>query len=338
MIKLPAIYYDGQTSQPTAVELCFDDSGRVRVAGPQLEHSYDIASVKSKPRVGSLPAQFIFPDGAVCEVSDHAGLEDALQLLPKRSFQDIVHKIENNLMAIVVSLVLALGVLFVIIQYGIPFGAKVVAYRIPQEMENSLGQNALEFFDNTLCKPSTLAAAKQRHLEKLFSGALLKMDASPIQLQFRDCGKKIGANAFAIPSGIIIFTDKMVQEAKDDRELLGVLAHEVGHVRNRHIMRQILENSVTGLLLVLLTGDVSSASSFAAAVPTLLVQAKFSRDFETEADNYAKQFLKSQGISPAYLANLLERLSKQQENKASGIIGFLSSHPLTKDRIKNLTH
>jgi len=285
--------------------------------------------------VGKLPAQFIFSDHTICEVSEHAELNAALQLLPTRSFQDVIHKIENNMTAILISLLLAVAIIFVILQYGVPYGAKLVAFKIPIDLENRMGKDALAFFDKTICKPSGLALDRKLQVEKVFAETLSHIDTVPIQLHFRDCGK-MGANAFALPSGIILFTDEMITLAEDDRELIGVLVHEVGHVQHRHILRQILQNSVTGLLLVLITGDIGTASSFAAALPTLLVQAKFSRDFETESDNYATRYMKSRHISPSHLANILDRLSKQNGDKESHIIGFLSSHPLTEERIKNL--
>lgn len=335
MITLPAIYYDGQTSDSRSVELKFADTGKVYVEGSAISSSYELAAITVKPRVGKLPAQFIFPDGAVCEVNDHHDLDAAIRLLPRRSVQDIVYKIENNLLAISLSLLLAVTVVFVVVQYGIPFGAKQVAFKIPIEIENRMGQDALAFFDKTLCMPSKLDPRKRQHTEKVLLNALSTMDIKLAQLQLRDC-EKIGANAFALPSGIIIITDEMVVMAKEDNELIGVLAHEVGHVRQRHIMRQLLQNSVTGLLLVMLTGDVGTASSLAAALPTLLVQAKFSRDFETEADEYAARYLQSVHISPKHLANLLERLARKNTKGRSTMVGFLSSHPLTDKRIKRL--
>lgn len=335
MITLPAIRYDGQTSTPLAVELRFDGNGKVHVSGPSLDDAYDIISIKTKPRVGKLAVQFIFPDGSVCEVNQQADLEAAMQLLPKRSLQDFVHKIENNLLAILLSLLAAVTVLYVVIQYGIPLGAKQIAFKTPIELENRMGEDALAFFDKTICKPSKLAEKTKLHAETVLLNALSKTETEQIRLQFRDCGK-IGANAFALPSGIIIFTDEMVNMAKEDRELIGVLAHEAGHVRHRHIMRQLLQNSVTGLLLILLTGDIGSASSLAAALPAMLVQAKFSRDFETESDEYAARFMQSLNISPGHLANLLERLTKQDRENKSNIAGFLSSHPLTEKRIERL--
>lgn len=335
MIKLTARRYDGQTSAQQLVEVIFDDTGKVRVSGESIDAYYEIAEVNSLPRIGRLPPRLVFPDGVVCELDDHPQLEAALRRLPRRSWQNVIHRIENNLWAILLTLVLAVFIMLAVIQYGIPLGAKSVAYQIPLEMEQHMGEEALAVFDKTLCKPSKLDEATRRRLETRFMSAVAQMHAPRIQLEFRDCGN-MGANAFALPSGIIVFTDAMVKLAKNDRELIGVLAHEVGHVENRHIMRQVLQNSVTGLLLVLLTGDIGSASSLAAAVPTLLVQAKFSRAFETEADDYAARFLQSQGIPPRQLANLLQRLAEQSGEQESSVSGFLSSHPLTEDRIRKL--
>lgn len=335
MIRLPARRYDGQTSAQQEVELSFDGAGKVYISGESIYDSYDIDTIKKNPGVGKLRTQFIFPDGVLCEVDDHPELDAAVRLLPKRSFQDIVHKIENKLWAILIALILAISILLATIQYGIPTGAKYVAFKIPLEMEKNMGQEALAFFDKAICKPSKLELNKKAQIEVKFLNAIAKMETSQIQFHFRDCGK-MGANAFALPSGIIIFTDDMVNLAKDDNELIGVLAHEVGHVQNRHIMRQILQNSVTGLLLVLITGDISSASSFAAALPTMLVQAKFSRTFETESDDYAARFLQTQDISPSHLANLLQRLAEQDGGEESSIAGFLSSHPLTVERVRKL--
>lgn len=335
MIRLPAFRYDGQSSAQQEVELVFGVAGKVLISGDAMQKSFQLTEIKTKPRVGRLRMQFIFPDGSMCEVEDHPELDAVLAMLPKPSWQNMIHKIENRLWAIALMLLLAVTVLFAVIQYGIPAGAKYVAFKIPLEMERQMGRDALSLFDKTICGPTQLQVSRKAQLEASFQQALQQMEPTQIQLHFRDCGK-LGANAFALPSGIIVFTDAMVNMAKNDNELIGVLAHEVGHVVNRHIMRHVLQDSVTGLLLVLLTGDIGSASSFAAAIPTMLVQAKFSRDFETESDDYAARFLQGQGISPIHLANLLQRLAAEHGDKESASTGFLSTHPLTAERVRRL--
>jgi len=335
MIVLPAFRYDGETSARQEVALYFSDAGELQVKGDNIELTYRLDEISSTPKVGKIRAQFLFPDGAMCEVSDHPDLDAALQLLPGQSFQNKVHVIENRLLAIVAVLVLAVAVLFGVIQYGIPFGARYVAHAIPIEMEKNMGQDALNIFDKFMCKPSQLPIQRQQQLAVKFIGEVSPDNGLPLQVHFRLC-EKIGPNAFALPSGIIVMTDAMVNLAKHDNELLGVFAHEVGHVEGRHIMRHILQDSVTALLLVLLTGDVGSASSMAAALPTILVQAKFSRDFETESDDYAAQFLNQRKISTRHLADILQRMSELDKSDGTEIPGFLSTHPLTQDRINRL--
>ena len=129
----------------------------------------------------------------------------------------------------------------------------------------------------------------------------------------------------------------MVDIAGNDDELVGVLAHELGHVHHRHALRAWLQNSMTALGFALLTGDVTSVTAFAATLPTALVEAKFSRAFETEADDYAMALLTQLDLSPADLAALLRRLGRGAQDD-DGALGYLSSHPATRDRIERLTN
>lgn len=334
MIKLPAHRYDGETSNRQEVELCLFDTGEVQILCDGSRLNYRVEDMSSTPKVGRIRAQFMFTDGSVCEVGDHPDLDAALAMLPKQSRQNVVHKIENRLWAILVVLALAIVTLFGTIQYGIPAAAKQVAFMIPIEMETSMGEQAISFFDEHVCEPSKLSKRRQAQLKKAFQRSIKGLIETNIQINFRHC-KSVGPNAFALPSGIIVFTDEMVKLAKHDNELVGVFAHEVGHVANRHIMRHILQDSVTGLLLILLTGDVGSASSLAATLPTVLVQAKFSRDFETESDDYAARFMRERNIPTRHLGDILDRMMKKYGGD-DAVPGFLSSHPVTSERVKRL--
>ena len=69
-----------------------------------------------------------------------------------------------------------------------------------------------------------------------------------IRLEVRSA-PQIGANAFALPSGIIVVTDELVALSEDDDELAAVIAHELGHVHHRHIMRTVIQNSAAALLV-----------------------------------------------------------------------------------------
>lgn len=116
-------------------------------------------------------------------------------------------------------------------------------------------------------KPSKLPADRQAALRSRFDA--LAQQVSPqlqrypgyaprLTLQFRS---SIGPNAFALPGGTIVVTDAMVNAAAEhkltDDALIGVLAHEIGHVLHRHTTRMVVEQGVLNVGLGLALGDVS---------------------------------------------------------------------------------
>jgi predicted Zn-dependent protease len=133
----------------------------------------------------------------------------------------------------------------------------------------------------------------------------------------------IGANAFALPSGIIVLTVSG-EAGAGGRRGPAVLAQS-GHVRHRHIMRRLLEGSAVALLVAGVTGDVAAATSLAAAAPTLVLQSKFSRDNEREADAYALGLLRRAGIGPQHFGAILARMEAQAPR--GPMLPFLSTHP-----------
>ena len=128
-------------------------------------------------------------------------------------------------------------------------------------------------------------------------------------------------------------TDELVALAKDDREIEAVLAHEFGHQRGRHILRHLLQDSIAALLVAVTVGDLSSLTSLAAAAPTLLLQAKYSREFEREADDFALAYLARHRIPPEVFAAMLERLEKSRP-EGRNVPDFLSTHPDIRVRIE----
>ena len=72
------------------------------------------------------------------------------------------------------------------------------------------------------------------------------------------------------------------------------MAHEVGHVIHRHGLRTLIQKSSLAVLLVLVTGDVSTSSSIITALPAILIEAGYSQTMEREADTYALEYLQQQ--------------------------------------------
>jgi predicted Zn-dependent protease len=85
--------------------------------------------------------------------------------------------------------------------------------------------------------------------------------------------------------------------------------------------------------MLALVGDMSSASVLVASVPTVLVQAKHSRQFEAEADDYAYAWLDRAGIARRNFGAILERL--EEKYGGEDVPSWLSSHPPTAQRMRD---
>jgi len=126
--------------------------------------------------------------------------------------------------------------------------------------------------------------------------------------------------------------DAKVEDQVGDERFLAVAAHEIGHEEHRHVLRSVLQSSAVVLIGAYFTGDVSSASTLVVAVPTFLLDSHYSRDFESEADDYAFASLAAHGISPGRFAEVMQAMQKADPHIRHEV-GYLSTHPPTMDRI-----
>jgi Peptidase family M48 len=335
MTGLRGQYFDGKSSIRHPVELEIGIDGRLRLTGLGDAREYRLSETEISERIGQTPRTLRFPDGSACQVLDNDAIDAALEALDTTSVQHDVHRLESQWSYAVLALVALVAIVWAGIQYGIPAAARHVAAIFPPRADALVGAQALELLDHGYLSPSKLPPERQQALREKFTAMTRDLDdAHEYRLEFRQ-GGELGANAFALPSGIVVVTDELVDLAQADEELEVVLAHEIGHVVHRHSLRMLLQNSATSLLMIALTGDVSSASVLVAGVPTAIVQAKHSRQFETEADDYAYAWMDRNGIAHRYFGDILERLEKKYGSADAGALSWLSSHPSTAERIRN---
>ena len=285
MTEVPATYFDGRTSQPHAVTLRWHAFDRVlEVNGDGLARRIPAREVTIESRLGRGPRFVRFADGGRCEVADHDGLDAVIATWAPDRAGSLLHKLETSWRLVAVFTVVIIAAGWATIRFGLPWAARHIAFALPANITRLLGDQTLATLDRTMFEPSQLTHERQLELQKAFATFLARVgDTTGYQIEFRRAASR-QANAFALPSGAIVITDELVQLAQDDREVVAVLAHECGHVAHRHALRAVLQNSAVFVVLALVTGDISSSSAFGSALPAYLLQSRFSREFETEAD------------------------------------------------------
>lgn len=324
-------FYDGKISTAHPARLISANGHQLVLEREQDSRTFAIDTLTISSRLGNTPRHVAFADGSRFETSDNDGIDTLLRSLQQDGPSLWLHSLESRLRYVLLGVVVTILFVWGLVAYGLPAAAKVVAERMPIAVSSGLSDQVLSQLDERLFRPSQLAETTQTRLQQRFNEVVDAVEEDyPFRLLFRQGGTTLGANAFALPSGLIVMTDELVKLAEHDDELVAILAHEVGHVVHRHGLRQVLQHTALGLVFTYLTGD---ASSLVGALPVMLMQLGYSREFEREADRYALDYLRTQGISPQHFAHIMQRLDLDHD-EGHEIGNYLSTHPATSERIQ----
>lgn len=331
--SVAALYFDGRSARAHAVtltlrgrELHLDAAGLSRIEA--------LSAVRLSEPMGQAARIITFSDGAHVEVRDHAALGVLLAASGQQDSAIVRWAFQPR--AVLAMLAGLLCALWLAWQFGLPWAARMAAPHVPDEVVTALSQQTLAWMDGGVMTASTLDAQRQRALRRALDAAARTDGQPPAHVLMFRSGGAMGANAFALPDGTLIVTDQLVALAGSDDEVLAVLLHELGHVRSRHGTRMLLQGSVSALFMAWYFGDVSTLLAMA---PTALIQAGYSRDMEREADDFAARMLRRQGLPPALLADMLDKLAAAHDkggHSPDSPRAWLSSHPDTAERVARL--
>ncbi|MCO8080212.1 M48 family metallopeptidase [Acinetobacter lwoffii] len=219
--------------------------------------------------------------------------------------KDIYHAIwefERSPILIFFSMIIVISAVIIILKWGIPYSAKQLAKLLPEQTLVEVG-NRTEQQLIAQTQPSTLPEEQQMRLKTLYEQKIAV--EKPAKIIFRQGGSSMGMNAAAIPNNTIIVTDELVKISGTDEEVLAVLAHEQGHLVQKHSMQKVISNLGAAGLFALVTGDLSDVVTASVVV---LTDAGYSQAIELDADDYAMQHLHQQQISSIHLSNFLQRV------------------------------
>ncbi|MEM6604847.1 MAG: M48 family metallopeptidase [Pseudomonadota bacterium] len=325
---IQARYFDGQRSGGSEAQLVLLSEG-IRLQLAEVSRTYARNELRVTPPVGHGDWVIELPDGGSLRVSDDDFVSHLSESLGGKSWVGVLEKKWRWAAA---ALVLTVSVVWAAVTIGIPAAAKQIAHAVPPDLEAEISEQSLSALDGVVFSPTALSREQQERLQYLFNEVrATRPEFSAYRMELRK--SRIGPNAFAVPGGVVIMTDELVQLTASDDELLAVIAHEVGHLYERHGLRTLLQNSASAVLIASITGDLTNITAFAAAVPTLLLQSRYSRDFEREADAFAFQYLHSKDISTDVLSDLLIRMEQSLGTDDEGRLGsWFSSHPRSEER------
>ena len=202
-----------------------------------------------------------------------------------------------------------------------------LSYQVSYEQENKLGElfNELILSQYSVIEDNAADSALHQITDRLIHA----LDSSRYRYRFVILKSK-QINAFTIPGGNIFVFSGLIELTQTPEELAAVLAHEIGHAEKRHIVSKLMQElSIT----VLLSGSTGGDPGLIAQILKEIVGNSFSREQESDADQFALSLLEKAKISPKNLPRFFEKLNSKDLDYDENL-EILMTHPHNNKRIE----
>lgn len=336
MEDIKAIYFDGLSSTPNNISLSIINNLltiKNKSSGESI--TFSDSEYKLFLPVGKTDFKILLNNGnKIFFKYDN----DIYKKLSKENsfFSKLADYSERNTRALLSIIFIAFISVLLIYKYALPVGVTLAKPLVPIKIKEITGDNVLKILDQGFLGKTNISKSKKKEILDKFIKFKSKINYNAkVKIYFRD-GKKMGANAFAILPNKIILTDQLVRKLKVE-EIIAVMAHELGHLKEDHGTEAMLRHSfLAGLSLLIIGGDPGTIQAVALGV----AESGYSRAQEKEADFTGIDFLNQARINKNLLADALDALFGDFKEEESGFAEkYLSSHPGTAERteyIRNL--
>lgn len=312
------IYYDGKSSTRQTVSLTIVGD-RLEFQGEAWSRQVAASAVSLSNPLPNAPLFLYLDNGGCCELPYSPRLQDHLDLagVSLAGVPWLASVLEGDWRLVAMSTTFLIASIAAIYVWLLPAVATAGAMMVPAHVQSTLGETVLRQLEEKWLDRSGLSSEQQEMIQKRFR-QLVDQQPGKYVLHIRKSG--IGPNALALPGNIVVLTDELVTLVGGDLDAVsGALAHEVGHAKQNHVIRNLIQASALTVLGSALIGDYSS---ILATAPAVLGQLRYSREFESEADTVAQVLLCAQGIDPAGTALFFDKISA----KEGGLLGFLPEY------------
>ena len=328
MIHTTGKYFNGISSKSREIDLQLDEiNAEIRFSSSSNEiNHWSIGDISFEYIGSSLEIRNKLHSLELIKVENDDFATELIAILKAKGHISLYQRIIQ--LGIKTHLLIALIILSVIIagyMFIIPWVGEKAVLLIPVSYDSSMGDT----FYNQYIKNNSIDTAKTDALN-LFSGHLKLRNTQ--KLHFTVINSPI-VNAFSLPDGNIIVFTGLIDLMKDYDELAGLIGHEVSHINNRHSMKMLCRNLSGYIFISAVLSDVNGIMAVIGDNVHNLQSLSYSRQFEQQADEQGTNLMILNGINPKGMTDLFTRL---QSNEKVVVPAFISSHPITTDRIVHI--
>ena len=323
-----AVYYDGATSRPQDATVRVSDMNSLEVRLPNgdrfqwpLEHKgmeWERSRTMLRLSFGEHPRRVLL-------IRDEPFIKSFVLRMRYTGRQSVYDRLLG--LARSGPALFLLGVIAVLVGaylWVLPWTAERLALVVPRAVDERIGEAAYQQL--------TLAMREDRDRTRALQEFGDRLRLSPSYAPTYHVVQDDQVNAFALPGGHIVVFTGILDKMDSAEELAALLAHEATHVEERHSTRMMARSMAGYLFLSLLIGDVNAVVAVVAENANALRNLGYGRGLESEADSVGQQRLWENGVDPQAMVKLLELLQREAMDMPDQM-AFLSSHPLTSERI-----
>lgn len=328
MITTKGTYFDGNSSIPQNIELTFDD-GNTSLLFELADHKsvvWLLESIEIEETGNSLEIRLKNNKISFIKIQDSEFKSHLIQNLKSKGHIGWYYKLMHfNLKTYIGFAIFFLGLIACGYIFVIPWIAEKAVQIIPEKYDKELASKFLIPYleDNDVDSVKTSALNQ-------FASELKLENVQPLHFTVIISST---VNAFALPNGNIVVYTGLIKLMKNYDEMAGLIGHEVIHVNRRHSMKMLCRNLSGYIFISVMLSDVNGLMTVIADNARNLESLSYSRQFEKEADEQGTELMIKNNINPKGMTQLFMRLKTEEKVQ---IPAFISTHPMTNDRIENI--
>lgn len=310
------VWYDGKTAADRPVDVLAEARGLMLIDAADEQHRVDVADlVRIYSPAGELRFGHRNVEGWRLVMSEP--VEPRLLALLPAAHGSLTPGIGRRKMSVLVGFTAIVSV----VAATVIFAPEVFARHMPMSWERKLGSGYELPISAIRCSDDGAQEALNAIVDRVDPAA--RRDGFSLELV--DLGI---ANAVALPGGRMVIFKGLLPDAGSPDAIAGIVAHEIAHVRRRHVAAAMVRQMGLSTVITSLGGGAVAANAGD------LLSLKFSRGAESQADSDAVGALRSAGIDPRPTAHLFEKFAREAGEGSGLDAEFLQTHPQSTGRAK----